>query len=321
MHTIGSRRSEPFSSVRGTSSNSSGGHAGKLGINLHLNYPFASSNGFAQRQNRRRLEHTPYARTISVEDSWCSERSSEHDLSSDGEDEDKKSITSITSISLRNSHLRSTLNKAKQHLSFDKWRSNASGNNTSANSMMMPGQQNEILSPGESTPGGRLSRWFSIRRGSTQQYDFGGKDGRDSRASSCEIEDKAKQVPATVNGHKMPLLPEVRAVNFCRVLPICEIKILVFSRLAERRNRWGLLWWSTQWPWYGECDRRIKYKWFSSIVIHIARHTTARFVATRAETASHLRGNRAQRMLVCVHAAASSQCKCARQLIARNCVV
>lgn len=213
LHTIGSRRSEPFSSVRGTSSNSSG--SGKFGISLHLNYPFAVSNGFQQRQDRRRLEHTPYARTVSVEDSWCSERSSEHDLSSDGEDEDKKSIRSITSISLRNSNLRSTLNKAKHHLSFDKWRgnhSNANGNNTnntSANSMMMPSQQNDTLSPGETTPGGRLSRWFSMRRGSANQYDFGGKDGRDSRASSCEIEDKAKQVPATVNGHKMPLLPEV----------------------------------------------------------------------------------------------------------------
>lgn len=213
LHTIGSRRSEPFSSsVRGTSCNSSGS-SGKFGINLHLNYPFATSNGSQQRSNRRRLEHTPYARTVSVEDSWCSERSSEHDLSSDGEDEDKKSISSITSISLRNSHLRSTLNKAKQHLSFDKWRgnhSNASGNNTTnANAMIMPSQQNETLSPGESTPGGRLSRWFSIRRGSTHQYDFGSKDGRDSRASSCEADDKAKQVPAMVNGHKMPLLPEV----------------------------------------------------------------------------------------------------------------
>lgn len=210
LHTIGSRRSEPFSSVRGCSS-TGGNVTNKFGINLHLNYPFAASNGFQQRQNRRRLEHTPYARTISAEDSWCSERSSEHDLSSDGEDEDKKSISSITSISTRNSHLRSTLNKAKQHLSFDKWRGhNNNSNNTSANSMIMPSQQNDTLSPGESTSGGRLSRWFSIRRGSTHQYDIGGKDGRDSRASSCEIDDnKSKNVPSTVNGHKMPQLPEV----------------------------------------------------------------------------------------------------------------
>lgn len=233
LHTIGSRRSEPFSSVRGTSSNSS---AGKFGISLHLNYPFAASNGFHQRQNRRRLEHTPYTRNASVEDSWCSERTSEHDLSSDGEDEDKKSISSLTSISLRNSNLRSTLNKAKQHLSFDKWRgnhNNASGNNTNntnANSMIMPSQQSDTLSLGESTPGGRLSRWFSIRRGSTHQYDIGGKDGRDSRASSCDIEDKAKQVPATVNGHKMPLLPEV---NDDIHLDCISSKLTFFFVLAE----------------------------------------------------------------------------------------
>lgn len=156
-----------------------------------------------------------YARTISADESWCSERATDHDLSSDADDDDKRSISSITSTNTRNSHLRSTFNKARQHLSFDKWRhsngSNAS-HNTSASSMIMPSQQHDsTLSPGESTPGGRLSRWFSIRRGSAHHYDFGGakEGGRDSRASSVEADDKSKQVPLTVNGYKMPLLPEV----------------------------------------------------------------------------------------------------------------
>lgn len=167
-----------------------------------------------------------YARTVSADESWCSERANDHDLSSDGEDEDKKSISSLTSTNVRNSHLRSTFNKARQHLSFDKWRhSNGSNgsNNTSANSMIMPSQQHESsLSPGESSPAGRLSRWFSIRRGSTHQYDFGGaKDhGRDGRASSVDIDDKSKNlIPLTVNGHMMPLLPEVRK-NGIQFIPL-----------------------------------------------------------------------------------------------------
>lgn len=162
-------------------------------------------------KNRKRLEHTPSSRTVSSDEGWCSERGgSEHDFSSDGEEEDKKSISSLSSVNIRNSHLRSTLNKAKQHLSFDKWRS-ASNNS-------MPSQQPEILSPGESTPGGRLSRWFSIRRGSAHQYDFGASknSGRDSRASSIESDEKSKQSSnlngTTINGYKMPLLPEVRAL-------------------------------------------------------------------------------------------------------------
>lgn len=165
-------------------------------------------------KNRKRLEHTPSSRTVSSEESWCSERSNtEHDFSSDGEDDDKKSVNSLISVNTRNSHLRSTLNKAKQHLSFDKWRGGGVSTNQS-NSSVMPSQQPENLSPGE-TPGGRLSRWFSMRRGSTHQYDFGGKNsGRDSRANSVELEEKSKQTSTTlngtiINGYRMPLLPEV----------------------------------------------------------------------------------------------------------------
>uniref|UniRef100_A0A1I8Q594 DH domain-containing protein n=2 Tax=Stomoxys calcitrans TaxID=35570 RepID=A0A1I8Q594_STOCA len=46
----------------------------------------------------------------------------------------------------------------------------------------------DITTPGES-PGGRLSRWFSIRRGSSHQYDVGGRDGRHSNSSSIDMPD------------------------------------------------------------------------------------------------------------------------------------
>lgn len=70
--------------------------------------------------------------------------------------------------------------------------------------------QTEVSSPGES-PGGRLSRWFSIRRGSAHHYDLGSKD---CRTGNIEKENK---LPATkvVNtncssGIQMPQLTEVR---------------------------------------------------------------------------------------------------------------
>ena len=182
--------------------------------------------------NRRRLEHTPSARTISSDDSWCSERGGsafDNDLSSEGEDESDRSVTST---SARNSQLRSTLNKAKHHLSFDKWRSGGGGgggggsNNSSQSSgsgnVTMPAQtQQETTSPGES-PGGRLSRWFSIRRGSSHHYDIGGRE-TGSRSSSIENVDTAlpPQTPRnsggsigggsgnTSGGNKMPQLSEV----------------------------------------------------------------------------------------------------------------
>lgn len=210
------RRTEPFSSIR----------RGKINTFQYSPFAAAAANGLtvSAAHNRRRLEQTVYARTISADESWCSERNNghEHDhLSSDGEDDDKKSISSITSTSTRNSHLRSTLHKARQHLSFDKWRNslNSSNSNSSANTTMMTTHPHESsLSPGESTPGGRLSRWFSIRRGSAHQYDFGGsgggkENGRDSRASSIEADDRTKQIPVTINGHKMPLLPEVMKLS------------------------------------------------------------------------------------------------------------
>lgn len=220
LHSIGSRRSEPFSALRlsnklNTNPLSSVAAAAAAAATLQ-NGNYTLNTLQQNYKNRKRLEHTPSSRTISSEESWCSsERAgSEHDFSSDGEDDDKKSVNSLTSTSTRNSNLRSTLNKAKQHLSFDKWRG-VGGTSNHSQSSVMPSQQHENLSPGE-TPGGRLSRWFSIRRGSTHHYDFGGKESpRDSRANSSELDDKSKQITVTslngttINGYKMPLLPEV----------------------------------------------------------------------------------------------------------------
>ncbi|EDW46272.1 GM13312 [Drosophila sechellia] len=139
------------------------------------------------------------------------------------EEQTSSSVSSLSAGNQRNSQLRSTFNKAKQHLSFDKWRTAATGsatgsasgpgssatdsNNAASNMIMrrasactMPSsgggggaggggsQREEATTPGES-PGGRLSRWFSIRRGSSHQYDVGGRDGRHSTASSFDRPD------------------------------------------------------------------------------------------------------------------------------------
>ncbi|XP_039226082.1 rho guanine nucleotide exchange factor 10 isoform X2 [Drosophila yakuba] len=143
------------------------------------------------------------------------------------EEQTSSSVSSLSAGNQRNSQLRSTFNKAKQHLSFDKWRTAATGsatgsasgpgssttesNNAAASNMIMRrasactmpstggaggggggsgggSQREEATTPGES-PGGRLSRWFSIRRGSSHQYDVGGRDGRHSTASSFDTPD------------------------------------------------------------------------------------------------------------------------------------
>lgn len=181
--------------------------------------------------NCRRLEHTPSARTVSSEESWCSEGvASDRELSSDEDDESDRSISSSTP---RNSQLRLTFNKAKQHLSFDKWRSNNNSTNTtittnnnnlsslnssnsssaSSNNTTMPSTTVNSESPVE--PFSRLSRWFSMRRGSThQQYDLGSsRDTRDGRAGSVDHVDnsdsQAANRAATISSNKMPQLNEV----------------------------------------------------------------------------------------------------------------
>uniref|UniRef100_A0A1B0DD04 Uncharacterized protein n=1 Tax=Phlebotomus papatasi TaxID=29031 RepID=A0A1B0DD04_PHLPP len=139
-------------------------------------------------------------RTVSSEESWCSEGAgSERCLSSDDEDESDRSATS--SVTPRNSQLRSTFNKARHHLSFDKWRS-------SSNASMPTPPQPESTTPGES-PGGRLSRWFSIRRGSSHQYDISGRDSGDTTDSSAQqtpTQSNTSRTPSSTG--KMPQLSE-----------------------------------------------------------------------------------------------------------------
>lgn len=185
---------------------------------------------------RKRLEHTPSARTVSSEESWCSEGvASDRELSSDDEDDSQLSDRSITSSTPRNSQLRLTFNKAKQHLSFDKWRNSNSANNN--NSVLITPTGNQSLSNSTATtnssasstptstvagmpsannespssePFSRLSRWFSIRRGSTHQYDV--DKGRENRAASAEpdMTDSAMSKTSTISSNKMPQLTEVR---------------------------------------------------------------------------------------------------------------
>lgn len=154
----------------------------------------------------RKLEHTPSARsTVSSEDSWCP--SEDHDAddiisSYTHDDDDNLSDRSTSLISTRTSQLRLTFNKAKQHLSLDKWR-----NSSSATGSIMPSSTHNNShnqeSPGE--PMSRLTRWWSMRRGS-HQYDLSNPNSP-NRSGSVEKDGDDK---ATQNGKKMPLLQEVR---------------------------------------------------------------------------------------------------------------
>lgn len=147
-------------------------------------------------KSHKKLEHTPSARsTISSEDSWCPSDHDNDDVSSYNDDDDNLSDRSTSLISAaRNSQLRLTFNKAKQHLSFDKWRNSSSSTMPSSNNQESPGE-----------PLSRLSRWFSIRRGS-QQYDLNSSTNSPNRSSSIEKDGDEKQV----NGKKMPQLQEVK---------------------------------------------------------------------------------------------------------------
>lgn len=177
---------------------------------LTNNHLTAYNNHSNCNSTRRRLEHTPSARTISSEESWCSEGpNSERELSSD-EDDDDLSDRSISSSNARNSQLRSTFNKAKHHLSFDKWRNNNknSGEGTAIMPIQQQQQNQELNTPGES-PGGRLSRWFSIRRGSAHQYDVGGRNSLDGSDEQIQLQIPQPQTPRVPSGTKMPQLCEV----------------------------------------------------------------------------------------------------------------
>ncbi|KAG5682621.1 hypothetical protein PVAND_011963 [Polypedilum vanderplanki] len=153
-----------------------------------------------QNQTHKKLEHTPSARsTVSSEDSWCpSEEHDADDISSYNDDDDNLSERSNSLISTRTSQLRLTFNKAKQHLSLDKWRNNSTNSimpsTTNSNS-----HNSQADSPGE--PMSRLTRWWSMRRGS-HQYDLSNPNSP-NRSGSIDKDGDEKS-----NGKKMPLLQE-----------------------------------------------------------------------------------------------------------------
>jgi hypothetical protein len=198
---------------------------------LNNNHIINTNSNSPKIKHHKKLEHTPSARTVSSEDSWCSSigdkcnNLDDHhdcctdDTSSFNDDEDNISERSSSLASTpRNSQLRLTFNKAKQHLSFDKWRNSSNNShNSSLNSLgnaTMPSTTTTATnnshnssnnstqeSPGE--PLSRLSRWFSIRRGS-HQYDLNGSGRSGSVEKSFENDDKNSI------GKKMPQLQEVR---------------------------------------------------------------------------------------------------------------
>lgn len=159
--------------------------------NNHLNTSPIDNNSQHLNKTRKKLEHTP----CNSEDSWCpSEDHDNDDISSYNDDEDNLSDRSTSLISTsRNSQLRLTFNKAKQHLSFDKWRHNSTSTMPSSNNQESSGE-----------PLSRLSRWFSIRRGS-HQYDLNTSTSSPNRSGSVEKENDEK----LVNNKKMPQLQEV----------------------------------------------------------------------------------------------------------------
>ncbi|XP_056632628.1 uncharacterized protein LOC130442494 isoform X1 [Diorhabda sublineata] len=126
----------------------------------------------------RTLQHTGSQR--SSEESWCS--GSDPELSSD-EESDRSAASSNRST---NGQLRNTLNKARTLC--DKWR--GSGGIGSNNRLSLDSALSVDTSPQNH---GRLSRWFSIRRGNNHQYDI-------------ENADVQRNTP---NSNKMPQLPEV----------------------------------------------------------------------------------------------------------------
>lgn len=86
-----------------------------------------------------------------------------------------------------NGQLKNTLNKARTLC--DKWR--GSGGIGGGPRLSLDGTIPGDTSPQNQANQGRLSRWFSIRRGSSHQYDLDNTDNPQS------------------NPNKMPLLPEV----------------------------------------------------------------------------------------------------------------
>lgn len=169
-----------------------------------INQQHLNTTGSGSLKTHKKLEHTPSARSnVSSEDSWCpSEDHDADDISSYNDDDDNLSDRSTSLISTRTNQLRLTFNKAKQHLSLDKWR------NSSTN--IMPSSTNQE-SPGE--PMSRLTRWWSMRRGSNQ-YDL---NSSNSPNRSGSIEKDGDERHTMSNGKKMPLLQEVNLFFFKKI--------------------------------------------------------------------------------------------------------
>lgn len=171
--------------------------------NNHLSNKISQKNIHSQNLNKvcKKLERTPSGRSaVSSDDSWClSEDHYNDDISSYNENTDNLNHRNTSLISAaRNSQLRLTFNKAKQHLSFDKWRHNPSPTMPSSNNQESPVE-----------PLSRLSRWFSIRRGS-HQYDLNTSTNSSHRSNSVDKENDEK----LSTDKKMPQLQEVDKMNF-----------------------------------------------------------------------------------------------------------
>lgn len=189
--------------------------------NNHLTNNTSSVNNSPYlNKSRKKLEHTLSARsTISSEESWYP--SEGHDeISSYNEDEDNLSDRRSTTLisAARNNQIRLTFNKAKQHLSFNKWRNNSSSNMPSSNTQESPGE-----------PLSRLSRWFSIRRGS-HQYDLNSSHSSPNRSGSVDNEHEDK----LQNGFKMPQLQEVKKNLACH---FALNSICIFFRLKKASRK------------------------------------------------------------------------------------
>ncbi|XP_017779144.1 PREDICTED: rho guanine nucleotide exchange factor 10-like protein isoform X2 [Nicrophorus vespilloides] len=132
----------------------------------------------------RTLQHSASQR--SSEDSWCS--GSDPDLSSDEESE--RSGTSIS----RNGQIRNTLSKARTFCDKLRGSGGSGGGPRLSLDSNIPGD----TSPQNAANQGRLSRWFSMRRGSTHQYDI------ETTGSESPTRN-----PSSTSNKQMPLLPEV----------------------------------------------------------------------------------------------------------------
>ncbi|KAK0160358.1 hypothetical protein PV328_007776 [Microctonus aethiopoides] len=182
---------------------------------------------YHQKQNPL-LESTisiPSTHSVKSEGSWCSV--SDHDHSSD--DESEKSNVSVKS----NCQLRNTLHKAKTLC--DKWLSQNIKFHSTTESF-------ETLSDQ-----GRLSRWFSLRRGSTNQYDIDPSTSDNLTTVPMCNQLKQKQLstpiqhsPVTQTTIPISRLPEVKEGSYSCANPMTAsataAAIMQFQCMHERKQ-------------------------------------------------------------------------------------